>query len=78
MNNSVLVELPVLEQTEIEKLIAAFDDRRNTPAASLLAYAGVQTASGVIVRLIIAGDEEQEMLLRLIHAALAEQERLEA
>ena len=77
MKNSVLAELPVLDQPEIEKLVAAFDDRRNHQAASLLAYAGVRTASGVIARLVFASDEERDMLMRLIRATLEEHDRLE-
>ena len=78
MNSSALVELPVLDQTQIEQLIAAFEDRRNTSAASLLAFAGVRTASGVLARLLFACDEEREVLDRLIRATLAEHDRLEA
>ena len=78
MNSSVLVELPMIDHPEIEKLIAAFEDRRNASAASLLAFAGVQTASGVLARLVLACDEERQVLHRLIRAALAEHDRLEA
>jgi hypothetical protein len=78
MNCIVFAEPPVLDQAEIEKLIAAFEDRRNAPAASLLAFAGVRTASGVLARLVFASDDEREVLHRLIYATLAEHDRLEA
>ena len=78
MNNSGLAELPVLDQRDIQRLIGALDDPRNAFASSLLAFAGVRTASGVLARLVLASDEESDVLHRLIRAALAEHDRLEA
>ena len=71
-----VAELPLLDQTDIENLMGAFDDERNAAAASLLAYTGAQTVSGVVARLVVASDGEQFVLQTLIHAALAEQSRI--
>jgi hypothetical protein len=73
-----VAELPVLDQTDIENLMAALDDTRNAAAAALLAYSGAQSVSGIVARLVVASDAEQFVLQTLIRTALDEHERITA
>ena len=68
--------MPQLSDEEIEKLVKACGDPRNTAALNLLTYAGAYSVSGVLARIMQVSGEEREVLLKLIAGALAEHERL--
>ena len=68
--------MPQLTDEEIEKLVKACGDPRNTAALNLLTYAGAYSVSGVLARIMQVTGKEREVLLTLIAGALAQHDQL--
>lgn len=66
----VLTTMNSLTETDIEQLIAACADERNSAGRDLLTYTGAQTFSGVMARLALSNPRDREELLAIIRRVL--------